>query len=295
MGSTGKCAKCNYDCVFKESKTELFGFPCDLCKRIYCKKCSNVSSSKIRVIVMVSRVMPFYCPPCRENVIGIPDLIKRINVVEEAVQDHNSNTQGKFISIEQRIIRIEDTINNLTTAANESSSISSNSKNVKIDATNSICPLESNVDAFLEELKERKKKSSNLIIYNLDESTKHTVHEKEADDHSRVVAALTTICSSVNLKHVFRLGKKTNVVNAKPRLIKVVLNSETEVLNILKNKNKVDKTVLGNLQIKSDLTKLQRDYLLKVRTELTSRVANGETNLTIRYIKGVPKIMAAKN
>lgn len=49
------------------------------------------------------------------------------------------------------------------------------------------------------------------------------------------------------------------------------------------------------LKIKSDETFAQREYLAHLKKELQRRVEDGETTLTIKYVKGVPKIINKSN
>lgn len=254
------CVKCQTSCIFKESKTETFSFPCDLCKNFFCKKCANLSSSEIRVLIMVSRVMPFYCPPCRDNLICIPDLIKRISELEVDAQNQTSETKGKFITIEQRIIKLEDSLNIMTSTINCPS--------VKPNPTNSESrnlPQTTDVESFITEMEDRRSRARNVIIYNLNESTRSTLTDTITDDSDNVTSILRSLVNNVNIKKIFRIGKN-NDNNSKPRPIKIILSSESDAINILKNKSKLDENM--QIQIRSDLTIQQRSFLTKLRNEL---------------------------
>lgn len=52
MSCSGTCFLCKGFYIYKELKTETFGFPCDLCKRVICKNCSNKSAMDVRVVQM---------------------------------------------------------------------------------------------------------------------------------------------------------------------------------------------------------------------------------------------------
>ncbi|KAL4127541.1 hypothetical protein QTP88_011708 [Uroleucon formosanum] len=47
----------------------------------------------------------------------------------------------------------------------------------------------------------------------------------------------------------------------------------------------------SRISISSDRTLHQRDSMRKLREELAARSSNGETGLTIKFIKGVPRIV----
>ncbi|KAG5871201.1 hypothetical protein JTB14_019297 [Gonioctena quinquepunctata] len=107
MSGTGTCFLCRGSCIFKESKTETFGYPCDLCKRVICKNCSNISATEIRVVQMTARIMPFFCTDCRENILKLPDLVKRVSDMEVEIHNNTSDMKGKLLAVEQRIMKLE--------------------------------------------------------------------------------------------------------------------------------------------------------------------------------------------
>lgn len=64
------------------------------------------------------------------------------------------------------------------------------------------------------------------------------------------------------------------------------MRDSENALKILRNKNK-----FGQIRVKADLTVKQRDYMSQLHRELESRKSNGEKDITIRYIRGTPKIV----
>lgn len=86
------CSKCGTACFFKDvtkSKDikDLFGCPCDMCRRTLCRNCSGLSSSEIRVLTAQSRIITYYCPECVETIrisVGnLPAVIEKINNIEK--------------------------------------------------------------------------------------------------------------------------------------------------------------------------------------------------------------------
>lgn len=63
---SGRCSKCKRECTNRESKNELFGFPCDLCKKVYCKECAGLSSTDVRALIQVTKRLPFFCEECMD-------------------------------------------------------------------------------------------------------------------------------------------------------------------------------------------------------------------------------------
>lgn len=83
-----------------------------------------------------------------------------------------------------------------------------------------------------------------------------------------------------------RIGKYKPDVN---RSIKVTFESEETTKLIFRNKNKLTDT---DVKIFPDQTPYQQTYFKKLKEELNRRTANGEGNLKIKYIKGVPQIIS---
>lgn len=105
---------------------------------------------------------------------------------------------------------------------------------------------------------------------------------------------VSTLCGSetnITVSKAYRLGK----ITAKPRPIKIELPSKRDAIYILKNKDKLKKTAFKDYIVRGDCTKREINYLKKLRGELTERVQKGEADLTIKYIRGVPKIIQRNN
>ena len=81
-----------------------------------------------------------------------------------------------------------------------------------------------------------------------------------------------------------RLGKFSN---SKNRPIKVELKCNSDVMLVLRNKKKLT----DGVNIQSDSTPMQRDYLKKLREKLSAIQESGDTGKTIRFINKVPKIV----
>lgn len=143
-----------------------------------------------------------------------------------------------------------------------------------------------NFEVLVSEAMERIERSKNIIISG--------INENESDIFENSIQVVKAICPTLenNIVHVQRIGK---VLNNRPRLVKILFNNKQAAVNILKNKTKLLSTKFKNLRIHGDETKLQRDYLNKLRQKLQERSNAGETNLTIKYIKGKPTILSTSD
>lgn len=72
--------------------------------------------------------------------------------------------------------------------------------------------------------------------------------------------------------------------------MKVVFSSDSQSRAILRNKAALAQSRLKYISVKADQTPKQIENLKQLRAELQHRTESGETNLTIRYRKGVPTI-----
>lgn len=91
------------------------------------------------------------------------------------------------------------------------------------------------------------------------------------------------------LVKVIRLGRYRN--DNKPRPLKIIFSSPADAFDVIKCKHKLSRQNLpSQFTISSDRTQLQRNSMNKLRNELNQRLLS-EQDLTIKFIKGVPKIV----
>ncbi|KAB0790482.1 hypothetical protein PPYR_15120 [Photinus pyralis] len=144
---------------------------------------------------------------------------------------------------------------------------------------------------LISEMNERNLRSRNIIIHGLDEC-EGTIEDQKKEDLRQVVNVIDKV-APVSTDHImiYRLGRAA--MKDKVRPIKVVLNSRDDAVLLLKNKAKLPRN--GKLYITADETLMQREFLKSVRLTLHNRIQNGESNLTIKYIRNVPTIVSSKN
>lgn len=148
------------------------------------------------------------------------------------------------------------------------------------------------METVINEINERNNRSSNIIIYNVEESASDNKDIRIAHDISQASEVIKKVskADTSSLK-VYRLGKPAE---GKKRPIKVILNNSNDAKDVLKNKSLL-KQNNNDIRIASDQTLLQRKYLDDLRKTLNERLQNGENNLTIKYINSIPKIVRINN
>lgn len=143
----------------------------------------------------------------------------------------------------------------------------------------------------IRELHERFNRSKNVIIAGLSEQHSSDADESFSKDEREVTAILSTIVPDCPKPiKIARIGK---YVPEKCRMIKVCFGSQEIAMTLLRNKSKCSKKV----KIFSDQTPSQQRFLNDLKVELTRRMDNGEQDLKIKYLKGIPTIVkdASKN
>lgn len=137
------------------------------------------------------------------------------------------------------------------------------------------------------ELNDQRNRQNNVIMFNLPESSERSTADANADDLQKIKQALDEIGTGIVISSVTRLDKKEP---GKTRPVKVTFANTTDAKLVLKNPKRIE-----NINIKSDQTPLQREYLKQVKSELKSRRDDGENNLTIKFKNGLPTIIQSKN
>lgn len=140
-------------------------------------------------------------------------------------------------------------------------------------------------EKIINELQERAVRSKNLIIVGLPEQTATENSARQFGDKKDAQETLQSVVSkNYKIIKTLRLGKYTP---GKNRPLKVFLENQFEVREILRNRNKLS----DKLKIYSDQTPTQKIMMQELSQELNRRKNNGEVNLTIKYVKGIPKIV----
>lgn len=134
-------------------------------------------------------------------------------------------------------------------------------------------------EMICQEIDNRNKCSKNIIVYNF------KTHENKDVDLAEFNNVLHDIVTCQPAVHAVRFGKS---INGRPRPMKLFFNSGRDVIDILKHKTDFARR---DISIKSDLTREQRSHLKLLQLELKKRISDGETNLTIKYVNNVPKIV----
>lgn len=149
---------------------------------------------------------------------------------------------------------------------------------------------------IIAEIADRQQRLCNIMIFNVEESSNLINKENSLNtetssvgnttlDKQLVDSILKQIDpSGIPVRKVFRVGTNRS---GRPRPLRVILSSREDVISILKNKWKYN----GPARISEDYTKKQQTCLSNLRAELKRLHDSGDKNKTIRFVRGVPKIV----
>lgn len=161
-------------------------------------------------------------------------------------------------------------------------------------ATPSLSLLET--EKIIQEVADRDKRKSNVIIYGCDESNVKTNMEQVNLDTALVKEFLTTVEIDDPEFKVQRLGRFDLTSSSRRRPIKVQLSSTLSVAKLLKGSTKI-KSVgrWRDVNFSPDRTNMQRELHRVMRQNLQDRLDSGEANLKLKYINGIPSIIQSEN
>lgn len=251
------------DCV-KLSKAEYDRLAADQNLKWECQRsdCEEHNNKPINVLITQFTGFSALLSDLSKKMDSLLDLPKKIDALD-----------AKLTSFEDRIACTERRIEAL-----ESASVSSAPK----------------PNDIISELNDRSRRACNLIVYNLKESRSGDAKVRKPHDDNLTTKLFEAVCPGlISYKYIStRLGKPNPNKN---RPLKVVLKSQSDALEILRNfstenlKN-VD-SLFENVKISRDRTPYEIKHLNDLREELKSRQNNGEADITIRYVNGIPSIM----
>lgn len=225
---------------------------CSVCKKFFKNTCVEVSSSEVRTM-NANKGYDWSCKNCRSVGNDLKDL-------------------------KALIISLQDEIKSLRTEQFEMRG----ALNTNIE-----------FEEIIEEINERNRRKCNLVISGIaEQSQEQSTAERFEKDKTIITDVLLKIQPDLNVDNIkpIRLGR-FDVNNARPRLLKITLSDEQQVLNtIRKAKTIKNYNEYKHVSIFSDRTPRQINYYKDIKNQLTERINSGE-NCRIKYVNGVPKIV----
>lgn len=148
------------------------------------------------------------------------------------------------------------------------------------------CNIEPSSTSYIDpnEIFDRIKRANNLVMRNVPEN------ENESSDRSIILDIISRI-SEGSASHVLSVRRLGQVRQGAFRPVKIEFSNLAAPSNILRHKRILSTVeIYKKVSIDSDKTPLQIKHLRDLRRELHTRRSSGESDLTIRYKKGIPSI-----
>ena len=292
-----RCKKCNNECLEEDfmDESEDESIACDLCGHWYHKPCTDVLSDEWAALKGGNESITYKCDSClNKSALKIKEsnnqaemfqnvLLQNNDIIFKRLESLEANIMTKVDEkIDQRMKEFEQkkqqTIENKITERLNSEKQQNQEQTVIKDQ------IKVQVSQSFDELKDRQERKTNLILFNIKESTKTEIAEAVKDDVKEIIKIfqhtnpeLKEKIGVLDEEKVVRLGKKkerdeNNADNTRPRPMKVTLPEEYLKFKILKNSHKF-KTFAEHpkVGIKPDLTKQQQYEERALREELERR------------------------
>lgn len=290
---TLECYKCKKECYFKDTVRtkdckETFGGPCDYCHEIFCEECSGVSSTEIRALINKKRIVMHYCEECR---VAVKNALHDVPVIQQQLKEVISELKSlKEQMNEQTNLPASPSVPTYAQVVSETTHLKNQVQQLEEKfQQQTVSQTKLELEPAIQEMQERERRAQNLLIFGVEESNLPDPEQKLAfdlDKATSIIRKINGLTEPAKVK-ITRIGRyEAN----KKRPIRATFPTKEEALQVLRLKSKLEQ---GETYIKYDLTPNQRTYLKTVISELETRKAGGETDLTIKYQNNTPKIVRA--
>lgn len=256
------CINCN------STDPTLSAIECDGCHGVIHTKCVGVTEADIKMTRAKSRSFKVVCNNCNGNMSLFNDLKSLISTLKSDFCNALADLRREF-TVKLSSLRDE------------------------IDGKLSDSGKGFDLEEVIAEVSERQARSSNVVVFGIPEQDSGAgAGDRAAADDVEVTLILKSINPAIEIppSKVRRLGR-FDPSSLRPRPVRVSLSGSEDVLHIVRNARKLKQsTCYTNISISTDKTPKQQDAYRQLKRQLDSRIANGEKNIKIRYIRGIPRI-----
>ena len=198
----------------------------------------------------------------------IAEALKNITVKIETNTKNIASNTAKLQSLSKQSDQDRTTVNSLSECVAE------------IENRVTACSSLSTVNEVFCEMRKRDKRVYNFILFGFPDN------DNEKMDLAELAKLFAKLNLDVKVRKASRIGK---IVENKIRPLKLIFATKNMAQTVLKNRKLFKDAKLG---IDNDKTPREKGYLELLRSQLQSRLSKGETDLTIKYVKGAPLIVS---
>ncbi|KAK9721829.1 hypothetical protein QE152_g19993 [Popillia japonica] len=168
-----------------------------------------------------------------------------------------------------------------------------------------LSPLTSNFDQtrnpfegedIIREVSERKHRKNNLVIFNLSELSNASREEQCAGDLETARKVFFGLGVTANILDSQRVGRFDPTIEDRKRPFKITLSDSNMIPDILrKAKERKKSEKFKVISISKDRTTFQVKLYKIIKEQLNTRLAVGESDLFIKYVRDIPRIVSGRN
>ena len=267
LTKTYLCGDCNKNILDNATSDAEESIECSVCNKWYHSGCTPLSQSVFDIMATIDNIK-YYCPSCekdkgkeRKEFKILMDMIERL---EDKLMDRIEKIVEKRVEI--KVKEIEKNLESRIEERLDAISVPKIEKKIQIQ-----------VEETLEEQREMEQRSSNLIIFNIEENESQ---ENDLEVVREIIRTTTPelLSEGNNIKNenIQRLGNNNQKSN-KIRPLKVILPDESFKNQMMKNAKKLRRNAkFNNVFLKNDLTRKQQQLEFDLRQEKKQRTLNGE-------------------
>lgn len=227
-----------------------------------------------------------------ENISSINEKLQDVKTTTEQLVEDNISFKSQILTLKEIVKANENKILSLETEMqqlkiNTTNDVTVYSKATPEQSSNTQPTLKNtDYDDIIVEFQERAERSKNIVIVGINEHHVDNIEERKEIDRceaDKIIKSIYPDCPRP--EKIIRLGKYDG---KKRRPLKICFPTQETAKTVLRNK--VNLKVDG-IRIYSDQTPKQQKDMKHLVTELHQRQENGEKNLMIKFIRGIPKII----
>lgn len=257
-----KCGACNKSIPTKTVPVKCLG----VCNKIFHADCIGPDEDTRFNAV---NFKAWKCEKCNGDNFNIT-MNMMISVINKTLENRfNSLVDDLMERMDKRLDNLEQRVSKLEDLNNQHK-----------DSINSIG---SDMEEWIAEMDERKKRSKNVILFNVRESQETDIVKKVENDTNIVKSILSQRSLEIVPSKIIRLGRVRPNNSSRP--LKIILNNPEEAKLLLKSNYPE-----CQYQFRSDRTQKQMEYFKQIKETLNRRKSEGEHNIIIKYRNDVPYI-----
>lgn len=255
-----ECARCDGKLL-----TRMF-IVCSGCNLNFCPICANVKES------VVNLVADGEMPGFRWSCFACTNTLPTLNNISRTLSEVKDTNNRRLSNLENKTALLNTKVHTLKMEHDDKiSQLSKDIEQVRLTAVNEISSdIEKVIDGRVRELDDRRRRNTNIIIFNIPEKTRGDGQQKKKEDEDdiRLLTSKIGIADLELITH-FRLGKYDET---KTRPLKVILGNKQQRKKILENVMNISKNCPSHLKkaaIKRDQTRQQREEFKEKKNKKT--------------------------